>query len=314
MDISARRTSVVKTLSLPLLSVIIPTRNRVKSLKLLLESLAAPARIGIPETEIIVVDNGSTDETHGWLDAQCEQNQSGGLIILDEPRPGKSNALNRALSVARGEIFMILDDDVVIQSNCLAKHAEAHAATQFAALQGRILAGKDSVGNPADANRLREYNIPLIDYGEEIVAIRGLTGTNMSFKRAVFEKVGFFDPRLGPGAAGFSEDTEYSIRIRKAGFKIGYTPHAIVYHELNPSRYGRVYNRAVEYRKGVSRSVYRRDSILTKVLPDLFANCIRYGIYRLLGRHDKVYKTEGRILKCWGYVAGKLGRGTRRVV
>ena len=38
------------------------------------------------------------------------------------------------------------------------------------------------------------------------------------------------------------------------------------------------------------------------------------GIYRLLGRHDKVYKTEGRILKCWGYVAGKLGRGARRVV
>jgi GT2 family glycosyltransferase len=314
MDISARRTSVVKTLSLPLLSVIIPTRNRVKSLKLLLESLAVPARIGIPETEIIVVDNGSTDETHRWLDAQREQNQSGGLIILDEPRPGKSNALNRALSVARGEIFMVLDDDVVIQSNCLAKHAEAHTATQFAAIQGRILAGKDSLGNPADANRLREYNIPLIDYGEEIVAIRGLTGTNMSFKRVVFEKVGFFDPRLGPGAAGFSEDTEYSIRIRKAGFKIGYTPHAIVYHELNPSRYGRVYNRAVEYRKGVSRSVYRRDSVLTKVLPNLFANCIRYGIYRLLGRHDKVYKTEGRILKCWGYVAGKLGRGARRVV
>jgi GT2 family glycosyltransferase len=312
MDISARRTSVVKTLSLPLLSVIIPTRNRVKSLKLLLESLAAPAQIGIPETEIIVVDNGSTDETHRWLDTQRQQN--GGLIILDEPRPGKSNALNRALSVARGEIFMVLDDDVVIQPNCLAKHAEAYAATQFAAIQGRILAGKDSGGNPADANRLREYNIPLIDYGEEIVAIRGLTGTNMSFKRAVFEKVGFFDPRLGPGAAGFSEDTEYSIRIRKAGFKIGYTPHAIVYHELNPSRYGRVYNRAVEYRKGVSRSVYRRDSVLTKVLPDLFANCFRYGIYRLLGRHDKVYKTEGRILKCWGYVAGKLGRNARRVV
>ena len=314
MDISERRTSVAKTLSLPLLSVIIPTRNRVKSLKLLLESLAVPARIGIPETEIIVVDNGSTDETHRWLDAQREQNQSGGLIILDEPRPGKSNALNRALSVARGEIFMVLDDDVVIQPNCLAKHAEAYAATQFAAIQGRILAGKDSLGNPADANRLREYNIPLIDYGEEIVAIRGLTGTNMSFKRVVFEKVGFFDPRLGPGAAGFSEDTEYSIRIRKAGFKIGYTPHAIVYHELNPSRYGRVYNRAVEYRKGVSRSVYRRDSVLTKVLPDLFANCFRYGIYRLLGRHDKVYKTEGRILKCWGYVAGKLGRNARRVV
>ncbi|MGN6735810.1 MAG: glycosyltransferase family 2 protein, partial [Candidatus Binatia bacterium] len=223
-------------------------------------------------------------------------------------------AINRALSCARGDIFIILDDDVVVEPNCLAKHAEAHAQTKFAAIQGRILPGRDRNGNPADPSRLREYNSPLIDYGDKVVAIRGLTGTNMSFNRRVFEKVGFFDTRLGPGAAGFSEDTEYSIRIRKAGFKIGYTPHAIVYHELNPSRYGRGYNRAVEYRKGVSRSIYRRDSVLTKVLPDLFANCIRYGIYWLLGRHDKVYKTEGRILKCCGYVAGKLGRGAGRVV
>jgi GT2 family glycosyltransferase len=267
----------------------------------------------MPETEIIVVDNGSTDETCRWLDAQREEIPNSRLIVLDEPCPGKSSALNRALSVARGEILLVLDDDVVIDSNCLAKHAEAHAQNQFEAIQGRILPGRDCIGNPAEANRLWEYNIPLIDYGDEIVAIRGLTGTNMSFKRAVYERIGFFDPRLGPGAAGFSEDTEYSIRIRQAGFKIGYTPHAIVYHELNPSRYGRGYNRAVEYRKGVSRSIYRRDSILTKVLPDLFANCIRYGVYRLLGRHDKIYKTEGRILKCWGYLVGKLGGGVGRM-
>jgi GT2 family glycosyltransferase len=295
----------------PLLSVIIPTRNRARSLKLLLESLAEPARRGVPDTEIIVVDNGSTDETRQWLDAKLANHQSNRLVVLNEPRQGKSQALNRALSVARGEIFMVLDDDVVVESNCLIKHVEAHGETQFAAIQGRILPGTDSAGNPADTNRLRQYNIPLIDYGDQIRAIRGLTGTNMSFKRRVFEKVGFFDPRLGPGAAGFSEDTEYSIRIREAGFKIGYTPHAIVYHELNPSRYGRVYNRDVEYRKGFSRSLYRRDSIVTKILPNLFANCIRYGIYQLLGRREKAYKTEGRIVKCWGYLAGKLGRMPR---
>jgi len=127
----------------------------------------------------------------------------------------------------------------------------------------------------------------------------------MSFKREVFAKVGFFDARLGPGAAGFSEDTEYSMRIRKAGFKIGYTPHAIVYHELNPNRYGRQYNRMVEYRKGLSRSLYRQDSIPFRVIPDLMANCVRYGLYRLLGKTQKAYKTEGRIMKCWGYLAGK---------
>ena len=130
----------------------------------------------------------------------------------------------------------------------------------------------------------------------------------MSFKREVFEKVGFFDPWLGPGAAGFSEDTEYSIRIRKAGFKIGYTPHAIVFHELDPGRYGPAYNRMVEYRKGLSRSLYRQDSILFRVIPDLVANCLRYGLYRLLGKSQKAYRTEGRIMKCWGYLVGKIHR------
>jgi GT2 family glycosyltransferase len=156
--------------------------------------------------------------------------------------------------------------------------------------------------------KLREYNIPYIDYGEEVREIRGLTGTNMSFKREVFEKVGVFDTRLGPGAAGFSEDTEYSIRIRKAGFKIGYTPHAVVYHELNPNRYGREYNRMVEYRKGLSRSIYRHDSIAFRVIPDLLANCMRYAIYSVLRKRQKVYKTEGRIMKCWGYLVGKIHR------
>ena len=98
------------------------------------------------------------------------------------------------------------------------------------------------------------------------------------------------------------------MRIRRAGFKIGYTPHAVVYHELNPGRYGRAYNRDVEYRKGMSRSLYRRDSIAFNVMPNLFANCFRLVLYRSLGKREKAYKTEGRLFKCLGYVAGKLRR------
>ncbi len=292
--------------STPRLSVIIPTRNRASSLKRLLDSLAKSAEIVVGNIEIIVVNNGSTDETRTVLDAEHGRRIGGDFSVLDEPQAGKSAAINRALMVARGSILMVLDDDVVVEEKCLLKHIEAHEQSGFAAFQGRILPGTDRDGNAPDPLRLREYNIPLIDYGEKVTAIRGLTGTNMSFKRNVFEKVGFFNVRLGPGAAGFSEDTEYSIRICRAGFEIGYTPYAIVYHELNPARYGRAYNRDVEYRKGLSRSLYRHDSIAAKVLPDLLANCIRYGFYRLLGRRQKAYKTEGRILKRWGYLVGKL--------
>ena len=297
------------------LSVIIPTRNRADSLKALLDSIDKNDPLAGAEIEVIVVNNGSTDRTSELLAYEARLPRRHRLMVLEENRPGKSNAINHGLDAAQGDILMIVDDDVSLDPNCLAKHLEAHERSDFSAIQGKVLPGKDPEGRSADPLRLREYNIPLIDYGSEIVEIRGLTGTNMSFQRKVLETVGRFDVRLGPGASGFSEDTEFSLRVRKAGFKIGYTPHAIVYHELNPGRYGRVYNRDVQYRKGFSRSLYRHDSILFKVFPDLLANCCRYGIYRLFGLTQKAYKTEGRMMKCWGYLVGKFsqrGRAGRR--
>ena len=288
------------------LSVIIPTRNRARSLKVLLDSLQNAARPSSTEIEIIVVNNGSTDETSQILNEEAAIARPLDLVVLHQPIPGKANAINLALTVAQGEILMIVDDDVSIHPQCLVKHLDAYEQGSFSALQGKVQPGRDLKGQCADPSQLQKYNIPLVDYGDEIIQIQGLTGTNMSFKREVLERIGAFDVRLGPGASGFSEDTEFSMRIRRAGFKIGYTPLAIVYHELNPERYGRAYNRDVEYRKGVSRSLYRHDSIAFKVLPNLVANCLRYGIYRIFGRSQKVYRTEGRIMKCCGYLMGKL--------
>ena len=288
------------------ISVLIPTPNRAESLRGLIRSLEEARCPEDASVEIVAVNNGSTDGTAELLRAETASQNRFPLRVLSQPQPGKANALNLALGQSNGDLLMILDDDVSVDAMCLMRHVEAYRSTGFAAVQGKILPGQDPSGARADLARLREYNIPYIDYGNEIREIRGLTGTNMSFKREVFEKVGFFDTRLGPGAAGFSEDTEYSARIRKAGFKIGYTPHAIVYHELNPNRYGGEYNRMVEYRKGLSRSIYRHDSIAFRVIPDLLANCLRYGLYRLLGRTQKAYKTEGRIMKCWGYLMGKM--------
>lgn len=240
------------------LSVLIPTRNRAASLQALRASLEAAERPESVSVEIIAVNNGSTDGTAAMLARESAAERRYSLRVLDQSKPGKSNALNLALKNCDGDLLLIVDDDVSVDALCLVKHVEAHRQTEFAAVQGKILPGKDPEGRGADLSRLREYNIPYIDYGKEMLAIRGLTGTNMSFQRSVKDAAGLFNVRLGPGAAGFSEDTEFSRRIRSAGFKIGYTPDAIVYHELNPNRYGRAYNREVECRKGASRSIFAR--------------------------------------------------------
>lgn len=293
--------------SLPHVSVIVPTYNRGASLERLLTSLGALEPSDSILAEVIIVDNGSTDNTGEILLREKRKRNRFDFRVSKEASKGKSSALNQGIGLARGEILIVVDDDVVVHHRWMIEHWECHRVSEFGAVQGRVLPGVDPQGRPADLSRLREYNIPIVDYGGGIRPIRGFTGTNVSFKRDIVRQVGLFNPRLGPGALGFSEDTEYSIRMRRAGFKIGYNPGAIVYHELNPERYGRAYNRRAEYRKGVSRSIYRQDSICFKVLPDLMAQCMRYGIYRLLGKAQKAYKTEGRILKSWGYLSGKLG-------
>lgn len=287
------------------LTIIIPTCNRLPSLGRLFASLVASLGRVEAGVEVIVINNGAPENTEK---IQALARAADLRVEVLGPTPGKSWGLNEGLKRAKGQIVCPLDDDVVVALDWAEKVLEAYSSTNFDAVQGRILPGVDPEGRSADPERLREYNIPIIDYGDQVREIRGLTGTNGSFKRAVFERVGFYDTRLGPGASGFSEDTEYSARIRQAGFKIGYTPYAVVYHELDPARYGLGVKREVQYRKGLSRSVYRRDSVLLHVLPNLFANCMRWLIYKGLGKTQKAYKTEGRILKCWGYLVGRFQR------
>ena len=79
-------------------------------------------------------------------------------------------------------------------------------------------------------------DLPIADHGEEVIEVRGVLGANMAFRAGVLKQVGPFDERLGPGAGGHEEETEMSDRIRRAGFRIGYAPEALVYHEVDAAR------------------------------------------------------------------------------
>ncbi len=294
-------------------TILIPTHNRAGSLKRLLDSLEASAGLEETPLEIIVVNNHSTDATSQLLMEVLAEDRRFPILVLDEFKHGKSWALNLGLGRVTGSLVLLLDDDVSVDRFCVAEHVAAYKDGFFDAVQGKVLAGLDPKGQPADMTRLREYNIPLVDHGDASCEVRGFTGTNISLKREVFEKAGLFDTRLGPGASGFSEDTEYSRRVRENGFKIGYAPKAITYHELNPERYGSSYNRQVQYRKGLSRSIYRKESLMLRILPDLIGSSFRYLAYKAMGRQQQAYKTEGRIMKCWGFLAGKFRHSQKKI-
>jgi glycosyltransferase involved in cell wall biosynthesis len=99
------------------LSVIVATRNRAANLCPCLDSIAAAFAKAAPlHAEIIMVDNGSTDNTPDVIKAWSA---GSGMPIksLSEPRPGRTRALNCALRAAEGNLLVFTDDDCRLSEN-----------------------------------------------------------------------------------------------------------------------------------------------------------------------------------------------------
>src|SRR4051794_26325031 len=95
------------------ISVIICTRNRCQSLVKTLNSAAAQRLAESVEWEVLVVDNGSNDQTRAVVD-DFRRKHPGRFRYLLEPEPGKSPALNAGIREAEGDILAFTDDDTTL--------------------------------------------------------------------------------------------------------------------------------------------------------------------------------------------------------
>src|ERR1700722_323194 len=118
------------------ISLIVCTRDRCRKLTHHLESLR---RITFERRwEIIIVDNGSVDETAAVLH-EFIRTAPTEVTSKFEPRPGKSNALNTAITIARGEIVVFTDDDCYPAQDFLSRAWSAFQNPSVGYVTGRIL-------------------------------------------------------------------------------------------------------------------------------------------------------------------------------
>src|SRR3984893_14221809 len=116
-----------------LISVAICTLNRAESLRGTLDSLAAMRVPGDVAWEIVIVNNNSTDHTD---DVVSEYVSRLPVRREFEPRAGKSNALNRAIDLAKGDYIVWIDDAVLADAGWLAAYVEAFRRWPEAAIFG----------------------------------------------------------------------------------------------------------------------------------------------------------------------------------
>jgi len=275
----------------PTLSVIVPTRNRATSLRLLLASLD---RLNPPPEsyEIVIADNGSTDETPrllaGWRAA------APGRLVVRVNEQGKSRALNAAIAASRGQLLAFLDDDVEVDPAWLAEVWAYFTRRDVVAAQGSVLWPAEATSDPELYALLDRYRtIVHLDLDNDAPRTK-LTGANMAVRRHTLGVVGVFNEKLGPGAAGLSEDNELADRIRAHGGRIGYMSKARVTHEIDRGRLTEEYFREYHRRQGRSRFAYKHNGIATSILPNLVKAMFNYAVYSAMGNVRKQYRAKGR--------------------
>jgi GT2 family glycosyltransferase/SAM-dependent methyltransferase len=215
------------------LTVVVCTRRRPGQLATCLAALAAQTR---PPLEILVVDNTEGDpETRAAAAVP-------GVRYLTEPRPGLSAARNAGVRAARGRLIAFTDDDAVPRPDWTGRLAAAFGPG-IDAVTGLVAPAR------LDTEAQRLFQLEFGGFGDNCLPMRfgpefleahaadappvwriG-AGANMAFRAEAFGRAGLFDERLGAGAAGCSEDSEFWYRLLAAGATCLYEPRAVVVHD-----------------------------------------------------------------------------------
>jgi len=228
-------------------TIVLCTHDRAALLDRALASLAATAMPDGVDVETVVVANACHDATPQVVRSWQERSAVPGLRLLEEPRLGKSHALNCGVSEAAGDLLIFVDDDHRVARDWLANVlAAAQAAPGIPCYCGRILPdwdGSEPTWVHDDGKyRIRPFPIPNFDLGVEPrdVTLHGSLpgGGNLFFRKSILQEVGGFDPRLGPRGhdLGGGEDVAFVVRILRAGLPIRYIPGALQYHYVDSRR------------------------------------------------------------------------------
>lgn len=210
------------------LSVVLCTCNRAGRLKRTIESLCQASGPQGVEYEILVVDNRSTDNTRGVIGAFARESHR--LRYVLETVRGVTSARNRGIREARGEIIAFLDDDVEVSPRWMHEVIRAFEDPSKQVIQGRIRLRLEGARPPWFSAKCEEL-LAMSDEGEETRPLqRYLISANAAFRRGVFDRVGYFNPTLGPGRSGYNDDVDLSKRLRAAGIQEWYAPGPWVEH------------------------------------------------------------------------------------
>lgn len=252
------RPALFKSGSDPLVSVIVPGYNESKVVGNCVESILAS---DYPNFEIILVDDGSTDDTLSVMQSFATDQR---VQVIGKPNGGKASALNAGIAAAHGEILFFVDADGLFTPSAIREMLNGFTSEKIGAvcgndapvnldrIQTRLACIQTHVGTGFVRRALALVNcLPIV------------SGNIGAFRRSVIEKT-------GPFLEGFiGEDLELTWRVHKAGYKVNFAPRAVVLAEV-PSTVKDLWKQRVRWARGLLQTV--------RIHKNMMFN-LRYGLF-----------------------------------
>jgi len=201
------------------ISVIIPCYQAEKTIHKCINSVLAN---DYKDYELIIVDDASTDATQKII---TEFKAPQIKCFFNQKNRGPSFSRNYGLKMAQGEIMLLLDADTYVKEDWMRKHLEKQQTIEADIIGGGISGIHKTIFGKADGFCAWWTSIP--ERKEYYLKKHHLPTNNLSIKRKVFEKIGFFREDLISGG----EDSEFCFRALKANLKIFFVSDVLVYHQ-----------------------------------------------------------------------------------
>lgn len=211
---------------MPRVTVVIPTWDGAPLLREALRTLRAQTFL---DFEVIAVDNGSTDDTMAMLRDAFPYVRAVALARNE----GFAAAVNAGISAARGEIIVLMNNDVEATAGWLAALVDAFDRhPEVGACASKMLSWEepgviDSAGDRLGlfATSIGHGALDGPEYDEPCYVFSACAGA-AAYRLTVLEQVGSFDERF----FAYLEDVDIGARIQLAGWRCLYVPEAVVYH------------------------------------------------------------------------------------
>jgi len=212
----------------PQISVVLATFQRAATLVRTLAHLAAQD-LPASQFEVIVVDDGSSDDTAGVV-ARAMRGMPCAMRYLRHANHGPGYTQNRGIEAAHAPLVLLLADDIFLAPQALRAHLEHHLThvQDEVVVMGKILQSPD-LDQSVFLRKWDPFRFIEVDDLDELPTCR-FGAPNVSAKRAFLMRHGMFLEHRGRGGAAAFEDIELAYRLRSHGMRLHYAKAALGWH------------------------------------------------------------------------------------